>query len=253
MRPGENTLRLLQEPLAPFLADPGATEVVVNRPGNVGVEVAGEWTWHSVPELDFERLEEIASYAAAMTGQDFSRSAPACSTRLAGGFRLQAEGPPLADEGVIRFSIRKRATSFIPTLEWLADHDYFRELDPAVDWVAWFRERVVNRNTFLIGGNTGSSKTTFGEALGRAIPLDERVLTIEKTGEWELPHDNLVSVYYGWAGDGEASSKAATQCLENALRVPAWWTSAQPGGPKYETLADLPAASGGVHGLRDGL
>ena len=56
-RPGETTLRLLLEPLSALLADPGVTELVVNRPGEAGVERAGVWSWHGLPELGFARLD----------------------------------------------------------------------------------------------------------------------------------------------------------------------------------------------------
>jgi type IV secretion system protein VirB11 len=43
-RPGETTLRLLLEPLTALLADKEVTELVVNRPGEAGVERAGIWS-----------------------------------------------------------------------------------------------------------------------------------------------------------------------------------------------------------------
>ena len=74
------------------------------------------------------------------------------------------------------------------------------------------------RKTIFIVGATGSSKTTFAEGLILEIPQDERLVTVEKTPEWNLPHRNLVTVLYGSAGDGQAAERAATQCVEDALR-----------------------------------
>jgi type IV secretion system protein VirB11 len=216
---GEATLRLLMAPIAPLLAQPGTTELVINRPGEVGVECDGEWTWHALPELDFEHLDALGTLAGVQTHQDFGPARPSCSTVLPQGYRLQIARPPITKVGEISLTIRKRASSFVPTLEFFAATGYFDALDPGVDWVAWFTERVVARKTFLIGGNTGSSKTTFAEALTRAIPLHERILTIEKTAEFaELPHQGWLAQYYGYTGDGVGSEKAAVHLLETALR-----------------------------------
>ena len=57
-------------PLRPFLAPQSVTEVVVNRPGEVGVEHPDGWRWHEVPELTETWLRTLAVAAAAYTGQD---------------------------------------------------------------------------------------------------------------------------------------------------------------------------------------
>jgi type IV secretion system protein VirB11 len=104
-------------------------------------------------------------------------------------------------------------------LEWLAEHGVFDCLDPSIDWVEWFASRVRRYRTFLIGGKTGSGKTTLAEAMIRAIPLHERVLTVEKTAEFaDLPHRGWLAQYYGYSGDGAQAERAAVQLLEDALR-----------------------------------
>ena len=86
-RPGETTLRLLLAPIAEHLADASVTEVVVNRPGEVGVERRDGWSWHEVPELSFDRLDAIATLCAALSQQDVDPSTrcarPSCQTASA--------------------------------------------------------------------------------------------------------------------------------------------------------------------------
>jgi type IV secretion system protein VirB11 len=222
-QPGEATLRWLQSPLDQFLDDPATTEVVIDRPGRVGVERPGQdppWQWYEVPALSFDRLDAIATLAAAMTRQDLGPDRPRCSTVLPQGYRVQIARPPLTAPDTISLTIRKRASSFVPTIEWLADRGCFKELDPSVDWISFWKNRVERRSSILIGGMTGSGKTTVAEAFIRAIPLHERLITVEKTPEWfGLPHDSWSALYYGFAGDGEASQRAAVQCIEDALRM----------------------------------
>ena len=219
MRGGERLLANHTRNLQPFFNDPATTEVVVNRPGKVGVEAGGRWTWHDMPELTFKRLEAISIAAAYLSGQDIDARRPACGCTLPGGFRIQIALPPLVPAGRISLTIRKRAKDFTPTLDWLDNRDYFRALDPAVDWPGRFRSWVHAKKTILIAGEIGSSKTTLAEALCGEIPLHERLGTVEDAAELsDLPHVNQVNLFYSKGGQG-VSSITAEDCIEMLLRM----------------------------------
>ena len=111
MRPGERPLRRLLDVcgFAAPLADPLTTEVVVNRPGEIGVERDGLWTWHAAPEATFERLETIAVYAAHAAGAEFDEKHPLARGTLPDGERLQACRPKATRQGVISLTVRKPA------------------------------------------------------------------------------------------------------------------------------------------------
>jgi type IV secretion system protein VirB11 len=118
MRAGERTLRLLVEPIAAFLADPATTDIVVQRPGEVGVEAAGVWSWHHCPELTFGRLDGIATLCAAMSQQDVGPDRPLCASVLPGGERVQVCRPPVVQAGTVSLTIR-RPPAFVPTVDGL--------------------------------------------------------------------------------------------------------------------------------------
>jgi hypothetical protein len=86
-------------PLRPFLAPAPVTEVVVNRPQEVGVEHPDGWRWHEVPELTESWLRTLAVAAAACTGQDVDAERPICSTVLPGDARCQIVLPPVVPAG----------------------------------------------------------------------------------------------------------------------------------------------------------
>lgn len=216
--PGFAAIRHHLAPFAPFMENPAVTEIVVNKPGEFGVEAGGKWSWHNAPSLTFEVLDGIGMLASTMTGQTLSLHKPRCSTILPGGLRLQIARPPRVPAGTVSLTIRKRASDFTPTIEWLGERGYFDALPKDRDWVAWWNNAVRQKKTIALAGNTGSGKTTFLEALCRAIPLDERLVLIEKTPEVLLPHRNLVLSYYGASGDGEAAERAATEAVQDALR-----------------------------------
>jgi type IV secretion system protein VirB11 len=213
---------------AAAFSNPRVTEVVVNRPGEFGIEAAGEWQWFTDDSLTFDRLDGIGKLAAGLTRQTLDVHTPRAGSILPaaafgidqsiGGLRIQIARPPAVLEGTYSLTIRKRATDFVPTLEWLAERGYFSALPQDREWVAWWRAAVLARKTVLLSAETGAGKTTFAEALAREIPHDSRIITIEKTPEWNLPHRNLVISLYGSSGDGKAADRAATQCVEDALR-----------------------------------
>lgn len=234
-RSGERTLRLLLAPIAGPLADPATTEVVVNRPGEAGVEQHGAWTWHDVPELDFDRLDAIATLCAAMSQQDVGPDRPLCASTLPDGQRVQICRPPAVTADTISLTIR-RPSSFTPTLGVLAAGGLFLRTDVAQlrahpldaelatlhqarDWEAFFPLAVRARKTVIATGDTGSGKTTFAKALIREIPLDERLVTIEDTAEFiGLPQRNLVSLFYS-KGDQGVARVRSEDLIEAALRM----------------------------------
>jgi type IV secretion system protein VirB11 len=218
MQPAEITLNRLLAPLAAALEDPDTREVVVIRPGEFGVENSQGWRWYEDPALTYPRCLSLAILAAHRTGQHFGENSLGVSSRLPGRHRITMAGPPSTPAGTINLTIRKRATSFTPTPEWLAERGYFDFLPKGTDWVAWCRERVLAKRTFLLTGETGSSKTTFAEALIREIPLDQRIVTMESVPEWDLPHRNWVPIVYAQAGVEAHGLPTATQALELALR-----------------------------------
>jgi type IV secretion system protein VirB11 len=212
IHPGEATLLRLLEPFREALAKPGTREIVVNLPGRFAVEGADGWTWHDAPELTFKRLDAIATLAASRTSKRVGPDRPSCSSVLPGGERIFAARPPAAAPGTIRLSIRRRAKDFVPTLGWLQEQGYFRRT-PGFDAAYWQRA-MDGEKTVLIAGQIGSSKTTFADAMLRAIPLHRRLLTIEDTPEWlDLPHENWCALYF----DGER--RTATDCLQDAMRM----------------------------------
>lgn len=216
MLAGETTLLRLLGPFAAALAQPGTREVVVNRPGRFGVEGGNGWTWHDAPDLTYRRLDAIATLAAARTAKRVGPDRPTCTSVLPGGERITVARPPATAPGVVSLNIRRRAKDFTPTLGWLEETGYFREV-PGYG-AAWWQEAIRQGKTVLVAGAIGSGKTTFTDALLRAIPPHLRLVTVEDSPEWiDLPHENWDALYF------DGVSRTATDCFEIALRKRPDW------------------------------
>ena len=234
MRPGERTLRLLLEPIAAVLADPAVTDAVVNRPGELGLERNGVWSWHAVPALTLERLDAIATLCAALTQQDVGPERPLCASVLPDGQRVQIARPPAVAAGTLSLTIR-RPSSFTPTIAGLAAGGLFARTRPvgggpdhaakllalhrSRDWERFFPAAVRAKKTVIVTGDTGSGKTTFAKALIQAIPAEERLVTIEDTPEFiGLPQRNRVALFYSKGEQGVARVRSE-DLIEAALRM----------------------------------
>ena len=160
---------------------------------------------------------------------------PLCATRLPDGERLQICRPPAVAQHLISLAIRRPA-AFAPTLAGLAEGGLFRAtraspegapahddelkaLHRAHDWPAFFALAVASKKTILVTGETGSGKTTFAKALIQAIPLEERLVTIEDTPEFVgLPHRNLVQLFYS-KGEQGLGAVRPEDLIEASLRL----------------------------------
>jgi type IV secretion system protein VirB11 len=227
-------LRHFLNPIMPLLEPAEVTELVINRPGEVGIEDHRGWHWHDVAELDSEWLATLAVAAASFTRQDINAETPICSTILPGGERCQIVIPSVTPTGSPSFTIRKPSRVNL-AVDQLAQAGLFAgtraaargltdvdakmvAMRDAGDWPAFFRTAVAARKNILVSGATGSGKTTFAKALIQLIPRDERLLTIEDTRELVVEHRNVVHMVYSSERQGLAKV-GPKQLLESALRM----------------------------------
>src|SRR3546814_51094 len=104
-------LRHYLAPLLPLLEPEDVTELVVNRPGEAGIEDRQGWRWQEMPELDSDWLSTLAVAAASFTHQDIDGQSPICSTVLPGGERCRIVIPSVTPSGCPSFTIRKPSRS----------------------------------------------------------------------------------------------------------------------------------------------
>lgn len=213
------------EPLAPFLAMPGLTDLFVNRPGEVWTECLGRLIErHEVPELDHARLLRLARQIAASSAQGINRESPLLSASLPDGSRVQIVLPP-ATRGDVAIAVRKHAVQDLSLEAYrgigsgsLAEFEQSALDDDSADLVGQLRAAVKARKNILIAGGTGSGKTTMLNALLGEVPDNERLILIEDTPELTIRHPNAVGLLAARGRTGEADV-AAEDLLIASLRM----------------------------------
>lgn len=222
------------EPIQAWIDTDGVTEVVVNRPGEIGVETTTGWEWHAEPKLTLDWLKTLATAAAAATHQDITETHPICSTTLPKGERCQIVIPPAVPADTVSFTIRKPSSRDFNMADFqkaglfdevrvasdeLSDGEKeLIRLRDAGQWPEFLKLAVLEKKNIIIAGATGSGKTTLSKALLNLIPEDERLLTIEDARELTMPHHNVVHMIYAKDGQGQAKI-GAKELLESALRM----------------------------------
>ncbi|WP_419865704.1 CpaF family protein [Bacillus dakarensis] len=214
----ENLLtRLIDEsvgfgPLEPLLNDDEITEILINGHKEVYIEKRGQLQLTNLQFRDEDHVRHIIDRVVAPLGRRIDESSPMVDARLHDGSRVNAVIPPVSLNGTL-ISIRKfRADPFR-----MSDLIEFGSLNESM--AQFIQAAVFSKMSVLISGGTGSGKTTLLNALARAIPNGERVITIEDSAELRLDRPNVVGMEArppNVEGKGEITIR---QLVRNALRM----------------------------------
>lgn len=202
-------LDVLQE----LVEDESVTEIMVNGPETIFIERNGKlMRWHK-SFTSREKLEDVIQQIVGKCNRVVNESMPIVDARLDNGARVNAVVYPVALNGPI-LTIRRFPEHPI-TMEKLI------ELGSITQECAQFLQKLVNaRYSMVIGGGTGSGKTTFLAALSEYIPRDERLITIEDNAELRIRGiENLVRLEAKMANMAGAPAVTIRDLIRSALRM----------------------------------
>jgi pilus assembly protein CpaF len=199
-------------PLEPLLRDDSISDIMVNGPYTVFIEVRGKLQKSTVRFRDADHVAMVAQKMVATIGRRIDESSPLCDARLPDGSRVNVIFPPLALDGPC-ISIRKFTKKKLDFDAMVANGSMI----PAVAHLLEMAARC--RTNILISGGTGSGKTTLLNALSRTISHDERIVTIEDAAELQLQQPHVVRLETRTSnleGRGEINQR---ELLRNTLRM----------------------------------
>jgi len=176
--------------LLPFLGDERVVEILLNADGVVWVDKVGEGLLRTRVRMAPLHAERMLRLVASDMRVELNAQHPSLSAKLPPPWsaRLQGAIPPIVDAPV--FALRKPARGVFS----LEDYEQ-KEILSGGQREALARA-VHARDNVLIGGGTGSGKTTFANALVKVIAekTTDRVHIIEDTPELQCEAPNKLQI-----------------------------------------------------------
>ena len=202
-------LDVLQE----LIEDETVTEIMVNGPDAIFVERAGKLSRWEKTFTSGEKLEDVIQQIVGKCNRVVNESMPIVDARLDNGARVNAVIRPVALNGPI-LTIRRFPDTPITMEKLIALGSLSAEC------AEFLKTLVRARYSMVIGGGTGSGKTTFLGALSNFIPSDERLITIEDNAELKIQGiENLVRLEAKMANTEGATSVTIRDLIKTALRM----------------------------------
>jgi type IV secretion system protein TrbB len=229
-------LRTAVAPISPFLDDDGVIEIMLNADGHIWIEKVGlGMVLTKAVMTSDEALRMLRLVANSMTTELNDRNPSLAGKLPLWGARVQASIPPIVEAPV--FALRK------PAKVVFALDDYVAKGIVTPEQASTLRKAIISRKNILVGGGTGSGKTTFVNALLREIArTEDRLYVVEDTPELQCTAANKLQVLvqepiYSWRRAifdalrfrpdriivGEVRGPAALEMLKA-------WNTGHPGG-----------------------
>ena len=137
-------------PLQPWLGREDVTEILVNQPGEIWVESAGNGMQRiALPEVDDRHLQRLAEQVARSSHQGINRERPLLAATLPDGARVQFVAPS-ATRAHWAMAIRRHRLVDLPLSAYddgplPVSHDLDAMPDPVTDPVGFLTQAVRRR------------------------------------------------------------------------------------------------------------
>ena len=206
------SLKNFLSPVAALLEDPHVTEIMINGPCDIWIEVRGKVKKSEATFPDEDSLRAAVNNIAQSVGRRISDIKPRLDARLPNGYRIHAVIPPCARNGTT-VAIRKFSAV------QMTFKDYVRLGSMTVDAAQFLDLSMKLGKNILVSGGTGSGKTTLLSVLCDRIPRGQRIIVIEDSTELKIEYEHVVFFETRMAnelGEGEVSIR---DLVKSSLRL----------------------------------
>lgn len=200
-------------PINELLNDPNISEIMVNAPNEIYVEIDGKIIRdETISFINDEHILRIIGKMIGPLGKTIDSSNPMVDSRLPDGSRINAIIPPLSINGPV-LTIRKFKSNLSSIDDLLRNGTLTRDM-------AIFLECAVRaKMNMIVCGGTGSGKTTILNILSGFIGDDERIITIEDAAELRLHQNHVISLETRVTNYDTKGEVTMRDLVRNSLRM----------------------------------
>ena len=200
-------------PITELLDDDSVTEIMVNGPDEVYIEVDGQLIKdETVSFINDDHIIRTIQRIVQPLGRTIDSANPMVDSHLADGSRVNAIIPPLSIKGPV-LTIRKFKKD-------MNNIDSLIGNGTLTPYMARFLQACVEAKlNIIVCGGTGSGKTTLLNILSNFINSSERIITIEDAVELKLKQPHVISLEtrnVNYEKDGEVTIR---DLVRNSLRM----------------------------------
>lgn len=200
-------------PISELLTDNNITEIMVNGPKDVYVEIDGKLVKdNSVSFINDDHIIRTIQRLIGPLGRIIDSSNPMVDSRLADGSRINAVIPPLSVNGPV-ITIRKFKRNMTSI------DDLLRVGTLTAEMATFLEAAVQGKLNIIVCGGTGSGKTTLLNILSSFIGNNERIITIEDAAELKLEQEHVISLETRTENYNNNSAITIRDLVINALRM----------------------------------
>jgi P-type conjugative transfer ATPase TrbB len=183
-------LGLAMAPIVSYLEDDEVIEIILNADGAIWIERMGAGMSRTDVSMDSRDAFRMLQLIASATNTEVTDQKPSLAALVPGwGARLQAMVPPVTEAPV--FTIRK------PPKRIFTLDEYQRDGIMSEAQARSIRDAVQSRLNILVGGSTGSGKTTLTNAILHEIATatKDRVYIVEDLHELQCSAPNKLQLW----------------------------------------------------------
>ena len=200
-------------PISELLNDKHITEIMVNGPKDIYVEIDGKLIKdNSISFINDEHIIRTIQRLIQPLGRTIDSTNPMIDSRLSDGSRINAVIPPLSVNGPI-ITIRKFKRN-MTTIE-----DLLRVGTLTTEMALFLEAAVKGKLNIIVCGGTGSGKTTLLNIISSFIGNNERIITIEDAAELKLEQDHVINLETRTVNYNTSSEITIRDLVINALRM----------------------------------